>query len=68
MIKSGLAGWANKLRGICDDDEGRDRLENVVKAVFEREIQQSQCKTNERWIFEGGNVKNDCFFFGIYFD
>jgi hypothetical protein len=47
-----LAGWKNKLRGVCRNDEGWHRLAESIKAVFTRAVQQSEPETNEGWIIK----------------
>lgn len=45
-----LAGRTDKLRGVFDDDEGRDRLEKSIEAIFPRAVQESESEVDTRWI------------------
>jgi len=37
-----VAGWADQLRGVRGDDEGRDGLEEGVPAVLEGALQDTE--------------------------
>lgn len=62
-----LAGWSHKLRGVCSNDEGRNRLEKSVETIFKGKIQQSEPEVNEGRIIAGSRLRMKLFFYECFF-
>lgn len=48
MSMQSVAGWKNKLQGVCGNYEGWHRLEEGIKAILKGAVQYPQFKVDER--------------------